>query len=295
VKSTAHKEKFSVVTQPLQTFIKFSRLLASGDPLAVIFTGHFTVKFFTILFLATLLSCNSKKETGKAIEKTDTAKIINNETPIAYHQNADTSKTEIIETFVDSVNIGEKGKCKIELIKHRVYDDIYVIIKFFIKGRNTIKDPETWMIQNNYSYETDALMGFEPIISDFNNDDFNDITFISGTAARGANEVRRLFIYNNPKQELLSIVNSEEYPNMLYNNELDCIDAFLVYGGCSTVFLNIDGDSLKKFARVELDDGLTVSTYDRNGKEKIIRTDKTNKAGYIRFRNFKPLKEYDNY
>ena len=253
------------------------------------------MKFFTLLLLTILISCNSKQETEKAINKTDTTKIANNETIPSEQQNVDTSTTEIIDTFVDSLNIGEKGKCKIELIKFRVYDDIYVIIKFYIKGRYTTKDSETWMVQNNYCYETTALMGFEANISDFNNDNFNDITFISGTAARGANEVRRLFIYDYQKQELISIVNSQDYPNMLYNKELDCIDAFLVYGGCSTVFLNIDGDSLKKFAGIELNDGLTVSTYDRIGKQKIIMTDKTNKASYIRYKNFRPLKEYDNY
>jgi hypothetical protein len=253
------------------------------------------MKFFTLLFLIILVSCNSKHEAEKAINKTDTTKIATNETILSEQQNADTPKTGIIDTFVDSLNIGEKGKCKVELIKHRVYDDIYVIVKFYIKGRNTIKDPETWMIQNNYSYETTALMGFEANISDFTYDGFNDITFISGTAARGANEIRRLFIFDQQKQELTSIDNSQDYPNMLYNKELDCIDAFLVYGGCSTVFLNIDGDSLKEFASVELNDGLAVSTYDRNGKEKIIMTDKTNKAGYVRYKNFKPLKVYDNY
>ena len=253
------------------------------------------MKILTLLFLTILISCNSKHDAEKAINKTDTTKIATNETVLSEQQNTDTPKTEIIETFVDSLNIGEKGKCKVELIKHIVYDDIYVIIKFYIKGSNTIKDPKTWMIQNNYSYETTALNGFEANISDFNNDGFNDITFISGTAARGANEVRRLFIFDQQKQELISMINSQDYPNMLYNKELDCIDAFLVYGGCSTVFLNIDGDSLKEFASVDLDNGLTVSTYDRNGKEKIIMTDKTNKADYIRYKNFKPLKEYDNY
>jgi|SRR5688572_8655406 len=253
------------------------------------------MKFIHVIILIILLSCNSKQATVKAIDKAETIEVTNNETSLANKQNVDTSKTEIIETFADSLNIGQKGKCKIELIKHRVYNDNYVIIKFYIKGRYTIKDPETWMIQNNYSYETNALLGFEPNISDFNNDSFNDITFISGTAARGANEVRRLFIYNDQKQELISIVNSQDYPNMLYNKELDCIDAFLVYGGCSTVFLNIRGDSLKEFANVELADGLTVTTYDKNGKEKIILKDKTYEAGYIRFKNFKPLKEYDNY
>ncbi len=245
---------------------------------------------FTILF-----SCNSSQETKKQIVKADKAEIAKNEIPSVDRQNEDTVNTEIIEIFVDSLNIGEKGKCKVQLIKHRVYDDNFVIIKFYIKGRYTTKSPETWMNTNTYCYETNAMMGFEPNISDFNNDNFNDITFISGTAARGANEVRRLLIYDSQNQELILLVNSQDYPNMLYNKELDCIDAFLVYGGCSTVFLRIEGDSLKKFASVELSDGLTVSTYDRNGKEKIILTDKTNEAGYIRYKNFKPLKEYENY
>ena len=259
-----------------------------------VITGYLTMKLFTLLFLTILVSCNSKSETEKAINKTGTTKISINETIPSERQNSDTSKTEIIDTFVDSLNIGEKGKCKIELIKFRVYDDTYVIIKFYTKGRYTIKDPETWMVQNNYCYETTSLIGIEPNISDFNNDNFNDITFISGTAARGANEVRRLFIYDNQEQKLISIVNSQDYPNMLYNKELGCIDAFLVYGGCSTVFLNIKGDSLKVFASVELFDGLTVSTYDKNGKEKIIMRDKKYEPGYIRFKNFKPLKVYDD-
>lgn len=147
--------------------------------------------------------------------------------PFISNQNLDTAKTAIIEIFVDSLNIGVKGKCKVELIKHRVYDDVFVIIKFYVKGRNTTKGTEHWMNTNTYSYETTAMMGFEPVISHFNNDNFNDITFISGTAARGANEVRRLFIYDNQNKNLVSIVNSEDYPNMLYNKKLDCIDAFL--------------------------------------------------------------------
>jgi hypothetical protein len=253
-----------------------------------------------ILLLTIFLSCQPNQEPKPQIAKVDTIEIKNSEIPLGNNpfisnQNLDTAKTAIIETFVDSLNIGVKGKCKIELIKHRVYDDIFVIIKFYIKGSNTTKDPEYWMNTNTYSYETTAMMGFEPVVSDFNNDNFNDITFISGTAARGANEVRRLFIYDNQNKNLVSIVNSEDYPNMLYNKKLDCIDAFLVYGGCSTIFLSIAGDSLKMFASVELSDGLTVKTYDKNGNEKIIKADKTNKAGYIRYQNFNPLIEYDNY
>lgn len=247
------------------------------------------------IILIILFSCNSNHETKKKIVKADTTEIVKNEISAVDSQNEDTVNTEILEIFVDSLNIGEKGKCKVQLIKHRVYDDNFVIIKFYIKGRHTTKSPETWMNTNTYCYETNAMMGFEPNISDFNNDNFNDITFISGTAARGANEVRRLFIYDNQEQRLISIVNSQDYPNMLYNKELNCIDAFLVYGGCSTVFLNIEGDSLKEFASVELFEGLTVTTYDKRGKAKIIRKDKTYDASYIRYKNFNPLKEYDNY
>lgn len=197
------------------------------------------------------------------------------------------SNTEIIETFTDSLNIGEKGKCKIELIKHRVFDNTYIIVKFYTMG------PYYWYIQNTYLYKCDALMDLTPNISDFNNDKFNDITFISATAARGANEVRRLFIYDDYEKKLISIVNSEDYPNMLYNKELDCIDAFLVYGGCSTVFLKINGDSLKEFASVELMDGMTVKEIDKNGKESIIFHDRKNKDEFIRFKSYKPLKKYD--
>ena len=253
-----------------------------------------------ILLLTIFLSCKSNQEPKHQIIKADTTEIKNSEMPLGdnpfvANQKLDTAKTAIIETFVDSLNIGVKGKCKVELIKHRVNDDIFVVIKFYIKGRNTTKDAEHWMNTNTYSYETTAMMGFEPVISDFNNDNFNDITFISGTAARGANEVRRLFICDNQNKNLVSIVNSEDYPNMLYNKKLDCIDAFLVYGGCSTIFLNIEGDSLKMFASVELSDGLTVKTYDKNGNDKIIKEDKTNKAGYIRYQNYNPLIEYNSY
>lgn len=259
------------------------------------FNEHRKMKFFLFIILPILCSCNSKQETKKQIEKEESIEIAISEISKVDSQIANNSNTEIIETFVDSLNIGEKGKYKVELIKHRVYGDNFVIIKFYIKGRYSTKDPEIWMNTNTYSYETDAMMGFQPNISDFNNDNFNDITFISGNAARGANEVRRLFIFDNQKQELISLVNSEDYPNMLYNEELDCIDAFLVYGGCSTVFLNIEGDELKEFARVELYNGLTVSTIDKRGKEKIIKTDKTNDASYIRYKNFNPLKVYEKY
>ena len=206
---------------------------------------------------------------------------------------ADTTNTntEIIETFVDSLNIGEKGKNKVELIKHRVFDDTYVIVKFYRKA--TV--PNRWYNAKTYIVQCNAMQGLLPNITDFNNDNFNDITFISAQAARGANEVRRLFVYDDYERALISIVNSEDYPNMRYNKELNCIDAFLFHGGTSTVFARIKGDSLKEFASVHNDSHRTVYEVDKFGKDKLLRRDKINPEDvYIRYINYKPLKAYKN-
>jgi hypothetical protein len=235
-----------------------------------------------------LLSCNSNQETKEQTSEVDNTEIeISNSKSVPIVENStDNSNTEILETYIDSLKIGEKGNCKIELIKHRVNEENFIIIKFYRKGQ------KTWYIQNTYSYETNALMEFQPDISDFNNDNFNDITFISGSAARGANEIRRLFIYDNKNQELISIVNSQNFPNMQYNKELKCIDAFSFTGGTSTHFARIKGDSLIEFARVNCDNNRTVYEIDKFGKQKLIRKDTIlNFDNIIRYKNYKPLKE----
>ena len=175
------------------------------------------MKFISIIILTILFSCDIKQHSERITPKSTNAEILNSGNSLIETPKDSISNTEIIETFVDSLNIGEKGKCKIELTKHRVYEGNYIVIKFYRKGQ------KTWYIQNRYSYGTNALMGFESNISDYNNDKFNDITFISGTAARGANEVRRLLIYDEQKQELISIVNSPDYPNMLIIGSLTAL------------------------------------------------------------------------
>lgn len=242
------------------------------------------MKPIILILLVSLISCKSKpfdNENEKAsVFETLSVKTIVTDTAEIH--------TEIIETFTDSLNIGEKEKNKIELIKHRVFNDTYVIVKFYNKA------PHRWYLQNTYLYECNALMGLEPNIADFNNDGFKDLTFISAQAARSANEVRRLFIYNSYNKELTSIVNSEEYPNMLYNKELDCIDAFLVHGGSSTVFAKIKGDRLINFASIHNDNYRTVYEINDSGKETFLKKEKINPEDvYIRYINYKPLKEYN--
>ncbi len=235
------------------------------------------MKLHILIILIFILSCTASP-TDNEIKDVSIADTTN-------------TNTEIIETFVDSLNIGEKGKNKVELIKHRVFDDTYVIVKFYRKA--TV--PNRWFNANTYIVQCNAMQGLLPNITDFNNDNFNDITFISAQAARGANEVRRLFVYDDYERALTSIVNSEDYPNMLYNKELNCIDAFLFHGGTSTVFARLKGDSLKEFASVHNDSHRTVYEVDKFGKDKLLRRDKINPEDvYIRYINYKPLKAYKN-
>ena len=178
----------------------------------------------------------------------------------AWKNPADTIKLE--EFFVDSLHIGKKKFDKVEISRFSSSDSFLVVIKFYSRAG------EAWSLNQTFNFPKDDIIGCDPKLSDFNNDGFKDLTYISDVAARGANEVRRLFIYDKVKDRLVYMKNSEDYPNIRYNKTLHCIDAFLVYGGCSTVFLKIKGNKLVEFASVDLDDGLsfTRSTAKDTGK-----------------------------
>ncbi len=202
--------------------------------------------------------------------------------------NIDSSASlQLVEYFVDSSNIGLKSHNKIEVSRF-TGDSAFVTIKFWSKRKGK------WSLRNSFQFEKDLINDCNTKISDFNNDGYKDINYISANAARGANEIRRLFIYDKKRNDIRLIRNSEQYPNMLYNKDLNCINSFAVHGGCTTFFLKINNDSLQEFASVDLSDGLTVKEYNKKGKAKVIfrKIYKENQPEYIRYRNYKPLKEY---
>ncbi|HEY5750518.1 MAG TPA: hypothetical protein VIU12_30860 [Chryseolinea sp.] len=197
---------------------------------------------------------------------------------------------QLEEFYVDSLSVGRKSFNKIEISKYRAVDSVYVIIKFYSKQHYR------WELKNDFRFEKDGIRSCDPQFTDFNNDKLNDVTYVANVGGRpGSNEMRRLFIYDVRDDKLVSVKNSLDYPNMLYNKKLNCIDAFLIYAGSLTVFLKISGDSLKPFAEVQLFDGLTVTTYDKNGNEKIILRDTTKEADYIRYQTFNPPQPYQHY
>ncbi|HWW41912.1 hypothetical protein [Pedobacter sp.] len=194
-------------------------------------------------------------------------------------------ETELLEHFVDSTNIGKPKKNKFELSLFRNADSSYVILHFYVKSNQN-----KWLLKQKFNFSADDLSGCFTELSDFNNDGFKDVTYKSTIAARGANDVRRLFIYDNSKDRLIYIKNSENYPNLMYNKKLNCIDAFLVHGGSTTVFLKIEKDSLREFASVNLDDKINIQLIDKNGKRKyLIKNKKNTFDPYTRFTNFSPL------
>lgn len=198
-----------------------------------------------------------------------------------------TDTTFIEEYFVDSTSIGIKTKNKIELTKFRNTDSVYAVIKFFTEANNH------WQQKNEFVLPKDGMLDCDVLITDYNNDGYNDFSYVSSLAARGANEIRTLFLYDKKSGSLLFIKNSDDYPNLSYNSTLNCMDAFLVYAGCTTMFLRFESDSLQPFASVELNDGLEIKEYDKYGNETLILKDTSVKASYTHYKNYKPLVAYE--
>lgn len=222
--------------------------------------------YFLIILLIFFLRCNRKPSTVK----TDNLNLPE-------------------EIYHDSLNIGVKGKYRYELKKYRK-DSTYVVLHFFERRKGK------WIQKQYFKFHKDGILDCDPSVEDLNNDGFNDFSYRSAAAARSANEIRKLFIFNHKTGTFIYIKNSEEYPNIKYNEKLKCLDAFSVYAGTTSSFLKINKDSLKEFAAVDLfDNTITVREINDSGVEKIICKDKAEDCCYIRYKNFQPLEKYPEY
>jgi hypothetical protein len=199
---------------------------------------------------------------------------------------------EPIETIEEahfwSNAIGAKGLYRLEMKELRS-DVVIADIELFKKREGK------WVLIQHEMIEKDGITSIDPKVTDFNNDGFLDLTFHYSTAARGANDVRKLYIFDTIRERLRMIKNSDHFPNLRYNNELDCIDAMLFYGCVATEFLRIDGDSLKAFAGVEAcNNKISIYTYSKKGEVMYLTKDKIMKqfSDFPRFINYQPLKEY---
>jgi len=227
---------------------------------------------FIIFALFVSICCTKKTENKTSNENLKIAK----------------NNTELEEEYIDSLKIGVSGYYKIDFKKFRSNDSVYVDIKFYEKNNSK------WNLKQNFHFLKDGVLNCNVEFKDFNNDKLNDFTFQSSIAGRGANIIRKLFIFDKKTGKLIFIRNSEDFPNLRYNKELDCVDAFRVYGGTQSAFAKIEKDSLREFANVELfEERIIINTIDKNGKEKNIKNEKFEEGCFIRFKNYSPLKEYE--
>jgi hypothetical protein len=241
---------------------------------------------------ALILSAASCRNQYRASSQNiDTNSNLVSKTPESKTENYKTENDELVEFFSDDSNIGVPGKNKIEISNFKKSNGNIAVIKFYSLGEN--KD---WKLKQTFEFEKEGIPDGDPKLEDFNNDSLKDITYVSNVAARGANELRRLFIYDKKKDQLIYIKDSQEYPNLQYNKELDCLDAWLFHGGVTTVFLRIDGDSLKKLASIEhRDNDRAIHVIDKNGKAKLLRKDKISQDDfYTRYKNFDPPQPYES-
>ena len=227
----------------------------------------------------------------------DHAPLCSHETMVAstpgLTSESDTAEAFVLEpeeSYIDDSKIGRPGKNRLEIQRFVRVKNTIIVIRLFSRGRG-----KEWRLKQtiklerpNYPHE------LELHFKDFNSDGRNDFTFVSAVAARGANEVRTLFTYDRNRDELVHIKNSENYPNMVYNKRLDCIDAWLFHGATTIVFLRIDGDRLREFASVDTGLEEVITVIGKDGREKVVRREKMKEGDiYTRHINFDPPEPYN--
>jgi hypothetical protein len=246
------------------------------------------IRYLFTFVLATNFSCHSLSvNTGNSPQQADR--------PISSHspQTVIDEEPNLVESFSDASKIARRGQNKIEIdilqkpgVDSASRPNQVAIVRFYAKDQS-----KTWVLRQTLEIESHSLADADPEIDDFNGDGMRDVTFRSNSAARGANEVRTLLIYDNENDLLVHIKNSEDYPNLQYNNTLNCIDSWMVHGASTTVFLRLDGDTLKEFASVSTGSERVVTVIQADGLERVVRTDKMAEADvYTRYRTFDPPK-----
>ncbi|OXA75024.1 hypothetical protein [Flavobacterium frigidimaris] len=226
-----------------------------------------------IIYLTTILliiSCSNKTET-KILQKSKTEKLV---------------IVDTLEFFADSINFGERQKNKIKVYKIGTEENTIAKVYLYEKRKNQ------WKLKDSLILEAVRINDLETEVKDFNNDNFKDIIFTTGMAARGGNIVQTLILYSPKTKSLNWIKNSESYPNLMYNKKLDCIDACILTGGQTTYFLKIEKDTLREFANVDQRDGRIIAEIrDPNGKWIEIENIKDEPESLDRFINFNPIEK----
>lgn len=191
------------------------------------------------------------------------------------------------EFFSDSKTVIKPGKYKINITQKNNKTESVVSFNLLRKsGSNWFK------IQSGSFKKQTNFPLLVTTDKDLNNDGYNDLKISYAQAARGANEIEKLFVFNPKKQKLTEIINSQEYPNLHYNARRNCITSYMFYGGNATYFLNIKQNKLESFGKVEFSND-SIYSYKIKNKQEILLKKKAYKSndGAVFFSNFDPVEE----
>lgn len=223
---------------------------------------------------------NTPGKDSIAIEKADAA--------LAIVEDAVHTSQSVKERYIDSISFGQSYRMTLTLIEQAEGD-------CFVHFRFDKFEEQAWINRQDLTMDKDPITGLDVVISDFNQDGYNDFSFPNGIAARGANELRTHFLFDPQREEMTLIKNSNEYPNLRFNADLDCFDAWLIYGGSSTLFLRLEQDSLIVFAGVDCHEVVTAYTINKEQERRIISTDTLRgEDAHRRYVNYQPLVEWGN-
>lgn len=252
---------------------------------------------FSALLILESCENNSKPKlpaVKKSIEYSENPSEYEIHEVMAEHDSSGTKENVVIyydENYTEkfwSNKIGVNDSFRIELEQIRTFNDIYVDTEFFKKQNGK------WILVQKIKESKDGVSDLGAEVTDINGDGFNDLLFQTATAARGANVVKTLFLFDTVNSKLIKIKNSSYYPNLMYNSQLKCIDAQYFCAGSTTAFLKIVADTFQEFADVSAMNGyITISLINEKGKRREISNKKYAQyqfGDYNRFISYHPLK-----
>ena len=193
-----------------------------------------------------------------------------------------------VENFFDSKNVIQPNKYRINIVQTNFKNESVVNFTLFYKLKNK------WVQMQTGKFTKPPEVVLNVITNeDLNNDGFNDVKISFDQGARGANSIDKLFLYNPAKRKLIEIINSQDFPNLNYNEKINCINSLAYYGGTATTFLKLTKNKLVEFAQVTLEQDTLRSYKVINGKEKLlIKRKYITNDGAPFFSNYDPIDEY---
>lgn len=151
--------------------------------------------------------------------------------------------------FQDSLHIGECGKYKVQ-IKQEYLDDSESLLSINLYEKNI----ESWMLIQSLIDTTYDVQNIDVMLNSLNANVWNDLSFQCALAGRGANEIRKYYLFDKENNEFVSIKNSPDYPNISYDADSNCFMSVGYSGTIMIEFLHLEEDSLVSFGSSELDD-----------------------------------------